>query len=95
MVFFGIKDEISANGCAVWVRESADADALIADADGFLPKRLYTAARDTEGKETNDKAEEKNPAAEGIYTLTGVRLPDGVTPKAGVYIKDGKKVVIK
>lgn len=41
------------------------------------------------------KAEEKNPAAEGIYTLTGVRLPDGVTPKAGVYIKDGKKVVIK
>ena len=41
------------------------------------------------------KAEVKNPAAEGIYTLTGVRLPDGVTPKAGVYIKDGKKVVIK
>ena len=41
------------------------------------------------------KAEEKNSAAEGIYTLTGVRLPDGVTPKAGVYIKDGKKVVIK
>ena len=41
------------------------------------------------------KAEEKNPAAEGIYTLTGVRLPDGVTPKAGVYIKDGKKIVIK
>ena len=41
------------------------------------------------------KAEEKNPAAEGIYTLTGVRLPEGVTPKAGVYIKDGKKVVIK
>ena len=61
MVFFGIKDEISANGCAVWVRESPDADALVADADGFLPKRLYTAARDTEGKETNDKAEEKNP----------------------------------
>lgn len=41
------------------------------------------------------KAEAKKPAAEGIYTLTGVRLPDGVTPKAGVYIKDGKKVVIK
>ena len=31
----------------------------------------------------------------GIYTLTGVRLPDGVTPRAGVYIKNGKKVVIK
>jgi hypothetical protein len=31
----------------------------------------------------------------GIYTLTGVRLPDGVTPRAGIYIKNGKKVIIK
>ena len=41
------------------------------------------------------KAEEQNQAPEGIFTLTGVRLPDGVTPKAGIYIKNGKKVVIK
>ncbi len=40
---------------------SPDADALVADADGFLPKRLYTSARDTEGKEKDNKAEEKNP----------------------------------
>ena len=31
----------------------------------------------------------------GIYTLTGVRLPDGVTPHAGIYVKNGKKVIIK
>ena len=43
----------------------------------------------------NIEAEEKNNAPEGTFTLTGVRIPDGVTPKAGVYIKNGKKVVIK
>ena len=31
----------------------------------------------------------------GIYTLTGVRLSDGVTPRAGIYIKNGKKIIIK
>lgn len=30
-----------------------------------------------------------------IYTLTGIRLPEGITPKSGVYIKDGKKMIIK
>ena len=30
-----------------------------------------------------------------IYTLTGVRLPEGITPKSGVYIKGGKKMIIK
>ena len=30
-----------------------------------------------------------------IYTLTGVRIPNGVTPKAGIYIKNGKKIIIK
>ena len=43
----------------------------------------------------NIKAEEKSNAPEGTFTLTGIRIPDGVTPKAGVYIKNGKKVVIK
>jgi hypothetical protein len=31
----------------------------------------------------------------GVYTLTGIRLPDGVNPPAGIYVKDGKKVIIK
>ena len=30
----------------------------------------------------------------GTYTLDGVRLPDNATPQKGVYIKDGKKIVI-
>ena len=34
-------------------------------------------------------------AKTGIYTLTGVRLPDGVNPPAGIYVKNGKKVIIK
>ena len=31
----------------------------------------------------------------GIYTLTGVRLPEGVTARAGIYVKNGKKIIIK
>ena len=34
-------------------------------------------------------------ADQGIYTLTGVRIPEGVTPRPGVYVKNGKKIVIK
>lgn len=44
----------------------------------------------------NIEAEEAvETAKKGTYTLTGVRIPDDVTPKPGIYIKDGKKVVIK
>ena len=32
---------------------------------------------------------------EGTYTLTGVSIPEGVTPRPGIYIKNGKKIVIK
>ena len=34
-------------------------------------------------------------ASIGLYTLTGVRIPDGVKPKAGIYVKNGKKIIIK
>ena len=86
------------NGKLAFVKNS---DTLV---DGkYLPaNKAYLSVTDANDILTQDgtaivsiKAEEKVPAAEGIYTLTGVRLPDGVTPKAGVYIKDGKKVVIK
>ena len=30
-----------------------------------------------------------------IYTLTGVRIPEGTAPRAGIYIQKGKKVIIK
>ena len=33
--------------------------------------------------------------SEGTYSLTGVRIQEGSTPKAGIYIQNGKKVVIK
>jgi hypothetical protein len=33
-------------------------------------------------------------ATKGIFTLNGVRLPDNATLQKGVYIKDGKKIVI-
>jgi hypothetical protein len=39
------------------------------------------------------KSDEKSSTA--IYTLTGIRLPDGVAPRAGIYVKNGKKVIIK
>ena len=42
---------------------------------------------------TTIKAQEAR--SEGIYSLTGVRIQEGSTPKAGVYIQNGKKVVIK
>ena len=31
----------------------------------------------------------------GLYTLTGVRLPDGKAPRAGIYVRNGKKIIIK
>jgi hypothetical protein len=29
------------------------------------------------------------------YTLTGQKVPEGTTPRSGIYIKNGKKMVIK
>lgn len=57
-------------------------DADVMTHGGYTPEAIN-------GVKTNDKA------STGIYTLTGVRLPDGVTPRAGIYVKDGKKVIIK
>ncbi len=31
----------------------------------------------------------------GTFTLTGVRMPDGATLRPGIYIKNGKKVIVK
>lgn len=32
---------------------------------------------------------------DAIYTLTGVKLPKNATPRPGIYVKNGKKIVIK
>jgi hypothetical protein len=57
-------------------------DAEVMTLGGYTPEAIN-------GVKTDVKAKT------GIYTLTGVRLPDGVTPHAGIYIKNGKKVIIK
>lgn len=41
----------------------------------------------------NVKTDDK--ASTATYTLTGIRIPDGVTPKAGIYVKNGKKIIIR
>ena len=38
---------------------------------------------------------EQTETEKGLYTLTGQRIPKGTTPRPGIYIKDGKKIVIK
>ena len=42
----------------------------------------------------NDIKSETNTSG-AIYTLTGISLPESTTPKAGIYIQNGKKVIIK
>lgn len=44
-----------------------------------------------QGVKTETTAEQ----TKGIFTLNGVRLPDNATLQKGVYIKDGKKIVIQ
>ena len=41
------------------------------------------------------KVSSTSSTSSGIFTLNGVRLPDNATLQKGVYIKDGKKIVIK
>ena len=42
---------------------------------------------------TTIKAQEVK--SEGMYSLTGARIQESSTPKAGIYIQNGKKIVIK
>ena len=50
-----------------------------------------------EGSATAIKSikQESKFADDAIYTLSGVRLQKGVTPRPGVYVQNGKKIVIK
>ena len=52
-------------------------------------------SRDTFTGISNIEATPQPAAAKGTYTLTGVRVEDNTPLRPGVYIKDGKKVVIK
>ena len=59
---------------------SGDADVMTLG--GYTPEAISSV-------KTDDKA------STAIYTLTGVRIPNGVTPKAGIYVKNGKKIIIR
>ena len=39
--------------------------------------------------------EEIQSVKKGLYSLTGQQIPEGITPRPGIYIKDGKKIIIK
>ena len=41
------------------------------------------------------EVEEETEADQSIYNLQGVRMPDGVSLPKGIYIKGGKKIVVK
>lgn len=43
----------------------------------------------------NIQNSELDESEKGIYSLTGQKIPEGTTPRPGIYIRDGKKVVIK
>lgn len=43
----------------------------------------------------DDVMQDNNPSDDAIYTLTGVKLPKNATPRPGIYVKNGKKIVIK
>ena len=62
--------------------EVSSSDAEVMTHGGYTPEAINNVKSDSE-------------VTAGIYTLTGVRLPDGVTPRAGIYVKNGRKVIIK
>lgn len=75
------KDQLYLRANKAFLNVNPD-DADVMSLDDYDPEAINTI-------KTDDKA------STGIYTLTGVRIPDSVTPRSGVYIKDGKKVIIK
>ena len=57
-------------------------DADVMTIDGYTPDAV-------------NKVKADNQLSTGIYTLTGIRTPDGATLRPGVYIQNGKKVIVK
>ena len=73
---------IPANTCYLKVPEGLSGDFKRVDRD------TYTGI-------SNIEASLPKPAQKGTYTLTGVRVDNSKTLRPGVYIRDGKKVIIK
>lgn len=55
-------------------------------AESTLTEAGYTGINSIDADDTANKK---------IYTLQGVEIPEGTTPRPGIYIQNGKKVVIK
>ena len=58
-----------------------------ASAGNILPVSEVLAIHNTETEE--------QPKQKGTYTLTGLKISDEITPKPGIYIRNGQKIVIK
>ena len=48
-----------------------------------------------EGASGIHSVDQEEVTEKGTYTLTGQKVPEGTTPRPGIYIKNGKKVIIK
>lgn len=60
-----------------------------------LPSTYASTLYEGSGTGIESVKKESKKADNAIYTLNGVRLQQGVTPRPGVYIQNGKKIVIK
>lgn len=73
---------------------ASDVDYLPANR-AFLPVNAGSAASiPTDGTTAIQGVKNTAKVQQGIFTLNGVRLPDNVKPQKGIYIQDGKKIVI-
>ena len=75
-------NDIPMNTCWLKVPEGLSGDFKLVDRSSFTAIRSI----ETSSKETINK---------GTYTLSGVRVDNSKTLRPGVYIQDGKKIVIK
>jgi len=48
-----------------------------------------------EGASGIHSIDQEEATEKGIFTLTGQKVPEGTTPRPGIYIKNGQKVIIK
>ena len=74
------KDEKCLMANKAYLEVDANADDVMT-LGGYIPGTINSVKSDS--------------TSSAIYTLMGVRLPNGVTPRAGIYVKNGKKVIIK
>ena len=86
------------NGHLAFVRATEDRLVLgtyIEHNRGILVVGAGSADAIEEGASGIQSVNKTEASEKGIFTLTGQKVPEGTTPRPGIYIKDGKKVIIK